>query len=104
MDFRRYNNNNSLEMKKKINFDSLKSTVRPKLPENPMESIYDTIVFDSKDFSLNKRDAWLYGIVVGWDKAYEELKLKHKWTDEEVARNKRLHEKFKECWKYIQDK
>lgn len=33
---------------------------------NPFKSLHDTIVYDSKDYSLNRRDMWIYGIVVGW--------------------------------------
>lgn len=32
-----------------------------------MQSLRNTIVFDSKDYSASRRDAWVYGIVVGWD-------------------------------------
>lgn len=34
---------------------------------DPLKSIHDTIVFDSRDWSVNKKDAWLYGIIVGWE-------------------------------------
>lgn len=32
---------------------------------NPYESLYDVLVFDSRDWSQNKNDAWIYGVVVG---------------------------------------
>lgn len=60
------------------------------------ESIHNTIVFDSKDYSISRRDAWIYGIVVGWDDAsLVELQQKHKWTDLDVERLNKLHAEFK---------
>jgi len=37
------------------------------LAPNPLTSIHDTISFDAKDWSLCKKDVWIYGIVCGWD-------------------------------------
>jgi len=34
---------------------------------NCLDALQNCIAFDSKDFSLNKRDAWIYGIVLGWN-------------------------------------
>lgn len=63
--------------------------------ENPLESIKQAIVFSSKDYSACKRDAWLYGIVIGWDEdAMLNVAERHKWTPETVARLKRLHEAY----------
>lgn len=45
----------------------------------------DAIVFDSRDWVENKRDAWIYGIVVGWDDdSLNELAQKFRWD--------------KDCW------
>jgi len=62
--------------------------------ENPLVSIELSICFDSKDYSTNKIDAWIYGIVCGWGESYPEIAKLHNWSDEDVERNKRLHEKF----------
>lgn len=32
-----------------------------------LASLKHTIAFDSKDYSANHRDFWLYGVLVGWD-------------------------------------
>lgn len=81
----------------------LRHTEHPVLPENPLEAIRNAIVFSSKDMGEDKRDAWIYGIVVGWDdESYKELAVKHGWNKEAVDRNKRLHEKYQKCWLYIQ--
>ena len=62
--------------------------------ENPLESIKTTIAFDSKDYSLNKRDAWIYGIVCGWDDALDEVCKQFNWDESNKARLKRLNEKY----------
>lgn len=59
--------------------------------ENPFTSIHDTICFDSKDYSLNHRDAWLYGIIVGWGDSLDGISKKHNWSVEMTERLKRLH-------------
>lgn len=46
----------------------------------------------SRDWSLNHRDAWAYGIILGWnDGALAELAVRHRWSDEEVTRLKKLN-------------
>jgi hypothetical protein len=53
------------------------------------------VVFHSRDWSHDKRDACIYGIIVGWDdECLEELKLKHRWHDEQLSRLKRLRAEF----------
>jgi hypothetical protein len=68
---------------------------------NPLESLHNTIVFGARDWSACKRDAWIYGIVVGWGNVVtgeynngviEELQNRFRWTDEDVERLKKLHE------------
>lgn len=63
--------------------------------ENPLESIISTIVFSPADMSQNNRDAWLYGITVGWKEATDEVAKQHEWDAETVARLHRLHAEFK---------
>ncbi len=63
---------------------------------NPYESLYDVLVFDSRDWSQNKNDAWIYGVVVGWTKdneddaeeIFKEFNKKFGWSRETW---KRLH-------------
>jgi hypothetical protein len=84
--------------------DSQTSIAHNKPPvENPLTSIANTIAFDVRDWSDDKRLAWIYGIVLGWDSeddddngAMAELQEKFKWFDLEVARLRRLRKKFKE--------
>lgn len=63
---------------------------------NPLESIATAIAFSPRDWSSNHRDAWIYGIVLGWDEDdLEELKKRYSWTNETVARLKFLHDEYK---------
>lgn len=62
----------------------------------PIESMRCCLAFSPRDFSTNGRDAWIYGILLGWDdEALAELKAKFHWDDEQVDRLKTLHEKCK---------
>ncbi|WP_433078903.1 hypothetical protein ACQP1P_38660 [Dactylosporangium sp. CA-052675] len=64
-----------------------------------LQSVYDCMVFDSRDWGASRRDAWLYAIVVGWDAdeagetddAMAELAARYCWTDETVERLRRMH-------------
>lgn len=61
----------------------------------PLESLDSTLAFASKDWSLNKSDAWIYGIVAGWsDEALTELRNQFGWDSETTARLKYLHNQF----------
>lgn len=63
--------------------------------ENPFASIRDTICLDSKDYSLNHRDAWLYGITVGWGDSLDSIARYHDWSADTVSRLKRLHDAYR---------
>jgi len=55
---------------------------------------------NSRDWSTDRSDAWLYGIVLGWGhgEAMAELAEQHGWAPEDVRRLKSLHEKFNEAF------
>lgn len=69
---------------------------------NPFDSIRSTMTGHSRDWSLNHRDAWLYGIIVGWDDengAYDpevlrELKESFGWDDADIARMQKNRNAF----------
>ena len=71
-------------------------------PTDPLESLYRLMVHNSRDWGQERSDAWLYGVVVGWDdpeddpkgEAMTELARAHGWDEIEVARLRMLHEKF----------
>ena len=57
-----------------------------------LESMRATMAFSAQDWSLTHRDAWLYGLVVGWDdESSSELTKKHGWKPETVERLRQLH-------------
>lgn len=61
----------------------------------PLEAIKDIICFSSRDWSENRGDAWLYGIVIGWDDgAMMELASKFDWGKSQIDLLKELHGKF----------
>lgn len=63
--------------------------------DNPINSLKSAISSHSRDWSLEKRDAWIYGIVNGWGDALSEVAQLHNWSDLEQTRLKHLHEDFK---------
>ena len=63
--------------------------------EDPKESLGLTLAGAPRDWSVNKRDAWIWGIVCGWDAgAMVDVQARHRWSDETVERLKRLHSRF----------
>jgi predicted protein tyrosine phosphatase len=62
--------------------------------ENPFKSLEASMAFDSRDWSTDKRDAWNYGIICGWDDAWDDIALMHGWTVSAVERLQRLHERY----------
>ena len=50
-----------------------------------LKSIANTIAFDSLDWSLDSRHAWIYGVAVGWNECLPEMAAKHGWSSEDAA-------------------
>ena len=66
-----------------------------KNPDNPLESISYAMAFSVHDWSIEKRDAWIYGVILGWDDvSMKELQQKFDWPDSEYQRLNRMHERF----------
>lgn len=63
---------------------------------NPFDSLIRTITSSSKDWSIDERDVWIYGIIVGWDKeCYEIFEKKFNWWDKNnTKRLKEMHRNF----------
>lgn len=62
------------------------------------ESIHNAIVFGSRDWGVYDRDAWIYGIVAGWDEddgsageATREICRRHKIKPEDLERMRSMH-------------
>jgi hypothetical protein len=67
------------------------------MSNDSLESIKNCIVFSPRDWSLDKRDAWMYGIVVGWDNlSLYDLSIRHGWSVESVARLRQLRNEFEQ--------
>lgn len=56
-----------------------------------LDSLRRCMTADPRDWSIYKRDAWAYGLVVGWGHAMSEVARTHGWTAEEVERLRKLH-------------
>ena len=59
-----------------------------------LDSIECSIAFDVRDWSEDRRSAWIYGIVFGWDDAEDEIKRKFHWDDNDVKRLHLLHRQW----------
>lgn len=76
----------------------------PVINTNCLESIQTTIAFDVRDWSEDRRSAWIYGIAFGWGEALEEIKTKFRWTDEDVERLNRYHNEWGRLLEQLADK
>ncbi|SFB80662.1 hypothetical protein SAMN05421780_101563 [Flexibacter flexilis DSM 6793] len=69
------------------------------VPTNPLQRIRETFSRTSQDNAQDKWTAFLYAIIVGWNNAsFEELKVKHNWTDEDIQMMKEWHESYNNLW------
>lgn len=66
--------------------------------ENPLESIFMTVVFSSRDFDSGKDLAWICGVICGWGDAIDSLASKYGWDESDVERITRLHSRFTEMY------
>ncbi len=69
-----------------------------------LESIEMTIAFDVRDWSEDRRSAWIYGIVFGWgDESIEELKAKFNWSVEDIERLNGYHMQWEQIKSSVQE-
>ena len=69
----------------------------PVIDDNCLNSIERTIAFDVRDWSQDRRSAWIYGIVFGFDEKCEEDKeiaMLFKWNEEDIKRLKKYHNQW----------
>jgi hypothetical protein len=65
-----------------------------------MDALSTVIALDSKDYATTSRDAWVYGIVVGWDGlSMAALANKFGWSPETVANLRSYRKAFRTCWR-----
>ena len=63
---------------------------------NAFESIECAIAFDVRDWSEDRRSAWIYAIVFGWDyeDSWDEVAKKFGWDEEDRKRANMMHEQW----------
>jgi len=63
---------------------------------NAFESIECAIAFDVRDWSEDRRSAWIYAIVFGWDyeDSWDEVAKKFGWDEEDRKRANAMHEQW----------
>lgn len=62
---------------------------------NALSSIECTIAFDVRDWCADRRSAWIWAIVFGWDEeAWDEMVEKFGWDDEDRKRMEKYHEQW----------
>ena len=66
-----------------------------------LDSLLCGLSLAPKDWSLDKYDAWVYGIIAGWDdESLIELQSRFRWKPETVEKLKSFHKAFgdlKDC-------
>ena len=59
---------------------------------NVFESLHNAIAFDVRDWAEDKRSAWIYGVLLGWDEeSMQELTERFGWDAETCSRLAELH-------------
>lgn len=66
----------------------------PVMDTNCLASIEKAIAFDVRDWSEDRRSAWICGIVFGWGESIEEVKARFGWDDADIARMKKYHSEW----------
>lgn len=63
---------------------------------NALESIECAIAFDVRDWCADRRSAWIYAIVFGWDyeESWDEVAEKYGWDEEDHKRAIMMHEQW----------
>lgn len=56
-----------------------------------LDSIEAAIAFDVRDWSEDRRSAWIYGIVFGWADAEDAMKEKFGWDEDDISRLHKYH-------------
>ena len=59
----------------------------------PLESVSSAIAFSPRDWSLEKHDAWVYGVMLGWEDALPIIQKQFRWSDSTVSRMVMLNKK-----------
>ena len=76
---------------------------------NALESIECAIAFDVRDWSEDRRSAWIYGIIFGWGDgdefdATKEICKKFGWDKDDIKRIRIFHEQWEWAKRLIEKK
>ena len=55
-----------------------------------LTSLRQTMATHPRDWARESRDAWLWGILVGWAEALDEVAKTHQWDEATVSRLRQL--------------
>lgn len=62
-----------------------------------IDSLHTTMTTDSRDWGAGERDAWVYGIVVGWGDALYEVGSMFGWSNKNVDRLQKYNDYVCRC-------
>lgn len=69
---------------------------------SPLDSVKTCMATSPRDWSLERNDAWMYGIVCGWSAdALTELIQRHRWSSEDVTKLRLLRLSWEKANKVI---
>jgi len=57
-----------------------------------VKALQPSILRQGRDMSLDHRDAWIYGILIGWDVALPEILKQHSWAGTEYEDRLKKHQ------------
>lgn len=61
------------------------------------DSLNTVLTTNVRDWGLDKADAWIYAIIVGWDEpALREVAKHHKWSEATTERLRQLRRAYVE--------
>lgn len=71
----------------------------PPITQNAFESIECAIAFDVRDWSADRRSAWIYAIVFGWDygESWDEMASEYGWDEADRKRAQDMHEQWEKA-------
>lgn len=68
---------------------------RPNPEDTPLRSLHYAISFSGRDWSLDRADAWIYGVVIGWgSSALSEISHRFNWDDLTLSRLAKLRARY----------
>lgn len=78
----------------------------PPITMNALRSIECAIAFDVRDWAADRRSAWIYAIVFGWDyeEAWDEMAKEFGWDEEDRKRASAMHEQWEKAKTFLEER